>query len=66
MSDCRFGVSPVNYPDPDPGPKMCCKNFENRFTNKNLSPKMFLNRDFAYVACVPKTHISYNSVCHAK
>ena len=18
MSDCRFGVSPVNYPDPDP------------------------------------------------
>ena len=19
MSDCRFGVSPVNYPDPDPG-----------------------------------------------
>ena len=20
MSDCRFGVSPVNYPDPDPGP----------------------------------------------
>ena len=22
MSDCRFGVSPVNYPDPDPDPKM--------------------------------------------
>ena len=20
MSDCRFGVSPVNYPDPDPNP----------------------------------------------
>ena len=20
MSDCRFGVSPVNYPDPDPAP----------------------------------------------
>ena len=20
MSDCRFGVSPVNYPDPDPLP----------------------------------------------
>ena len=19
MSDCRFGISPVNYPDPDPG-----------------------------------------------
>ena len=22
MSDCRFGVSPVNYPDPDPDPRM--------------------------------------------
>ena len=21
MSDCRFGVSPVNYPDPDPDPR---------------------------------------------
>ena len=21
MSDCRFGVSPVNYPDPDPEDK---------------------------------------------
>ena len=28
-------------------PKMCRKNFENRFTNKNLMSKMFLNRDFA-------------------
>ena len=28
-------------------PKMCRKNFENRFTNKNLMPKMVLNRDFA-------------------
>ena len=23
MSDCRFGVSPVNYPDPDPEPLNC-------------------------------------------
>ena len=23
MSDCRFGVSPVNYPDPDPDPDHC-------------------------------------------
>ena len=21
MSECRFDVSPVNYPDPDPGPR---------------------------------------------
>ena len=26
MSDCRFGVSPVNYPDPDPDEN------ESRFT----------------------------------
>ena len=27
MSDCRFGVSPVNYPDPDPGSgtKVCSR-----------------------------------------
>ena len=25
MSDCRFGVSPVNYPDPDPEPLACLK-----------------------------------------
>ena len=24
MSDCRFGVSPVNYPDPDPDVKNRC------------------------------------------
>ena len=23
MSDCRFGVSPVNHPDPDPDPEDC-------------------------------------------
>ena len=23
MSDCRFGVSPVNYPDPDPEGHSC-------------------------------------------
>ena len=26
MSDCRFGVSPVNYPDPDPDLKACLQN----------------------------------------
>ena len=30
MSDCRFGVSPVNYPDPDPDHSMqILVNFEN-------------------------------------
>ena len=31
MSDCRFGVSPVNYPDPDPEPaqlQKLARNFE--------------------------------------
>ena len=25
MSDCRFGVSPVNYPDPDPDRRLLFK-----------------------------------------
>ena len=25
MSDCHFGVSPVNYPDPDPGSSLCAQ-----------------------------------------
>ena len=31
MSDCRFGVSPVNYPDPDPVSLTCvpCKLLEH-------------------------------------
>ena len=29
MSDCRFGVSPVNYPNPDPDRKLrkACSKF---------------------------------------
>ena len=26
MNDCHFGVSPVNYPDPDPDPEEILKN----------------------------------------
>ena len=28
MSDCRFGVSPVNYPDPDPDFQMTLGNVQ--------------------------------------
>ena len=31
MSDCRFGVSPVNYPDPDPELSKRSKYNENIF-----------------------------------
>ena len=33
MNDCRFGVSPVNYPDPDPDPfsPMIMSKFCSRF-----------------------------------
>ena len=34
MSDCRFGVSPVNYPDPDPERK-CLNVFLMFTTHKN-------------------------------
>ena len=38
MSDCRFGVSPVNYPDPDPDPdvaQMSLANIKTDETNKS-------------------------------
>ena len=38
MSDCRFGVSPVNYPDPDPEPF-----FDNN--TKPRSGNKFVNCD---------------------
>ena len=31
MSDCRFGVSPVNYPDPDPESYLVA-NSEDKFS----------------------------------
>ena len=30
MSDCRFGVSPVNYPYPDPDPGLMIQAFDFR------------------------------------
>ena len=35
MSDCRFGVSPVNYPDPDPDPDSRVKRVANWLTNRD-------------------------------
>ena len=40
MSDCRFGVSPVNYPDPDPDPG-------HELNFKLFGP--FLYRSYAYI-----------------
>ena len=36
MSDCRFGVSPVNYPDPDPDPDFPF-GFEDRIWDRIVS-----------------------------
>ena len=50
MSDCRFGVSPVNYPDPDPDPEHTPSNpigFPQHLPSswlsvgKELSPSLF-------------------------
>ena len=41
MSDCRYGVSPVNYPDPDPDPEWtvlkstCLESFEKCILKQN-------------------------------
>ena len=53
MSDCRFGVSPVNYPDPDP---------ENGTAGANLfrfeHPKMLKNR-----FCSLYLLLTFNAAC---
>ena len=45
MSDCRFGVSPVNYPDPDP--ELTYENFGGKLTRKlivvNINKLPFLS-----------------------
>ena len=45
MSDCRFGVSPVNYPDPDPD-VILVKRAEAVYSNKDSRRK---NRSFYLV-----------------
>ena len=42
MSDCRFGVSPVNYPDPDPDSQVHengCYNVISRLSVGNFTIK---------------------------
>ena len=43
-------------------PKMCRKNFENRFTSKNLMSKMLLNRDFALAREIIQKSLTLDSV----
>ena len=42
MSDCRYGVSPVNYPDPDPDPiaEITAKKADN-IRGQPISPQFF-------------------------
>ena len=50
MSDCRFGVSPVNYPDPDPDPASCVKMYAEISAMKKMSHKRFYTPDlFGYI-----------------
>ena len=44
MSDCRFGVSPVNYPDPDP------KRSTNRLNSGNFKILIALQNDLTETA----------------
>ena len=37
MSDCRYGVSQVNYPDPDPVRRRCPHSF-NIFSSETTGP----------------------------
>ena len=42
-------------------PKMCRKNFENRFTNKNLMSKMLLNRDSTWAREIIQKSLALDS-----
>ena len=43
MSDCRFGVSPVNYPDPDPELPNTSKTIASDVTSDNF-PSSILHK----------------------
>ena len=55
MSDCRFGVSPVNYPDPDPDP------------DSEHSPRLFRGEYLLYIRAkltsAVNHHHSYIGFC---
>ena len=36
MSDCRFGVSPVNYPDPDPDARDAQSDLSLRWAHRSF------------------------------
>ena len=47
MSDCRFGVSPVNYPDPDPDPidvSVLVWSNSSHWFKRSCSHKLFLSK----------------------
>ena len=51
MSDCHFGFSPVNYPDPDP---------ENHLANHAVNGLWFGNN--AYTRLITHMQIRYNAI----
>ena len=57
MSDCRFGVSPVNYPDPDPD-----AHCHRVFTVKVMRPIALIKEHPSY--SVHLLRISCSSVRH--
>ena len=44
MSDCRFGVSPVNYPDPDPDLLNIDNPYFEGMVNRIYPPELQLNK----------------------
>ena len=42
MSDCRFGVSPVNYPDPDPDAQLLSDCIYMFLNTESLTKKVIL------------------------
>ena len=65
MSDCRFGVSPVNYPDPVPDPQTpFCFIFVNMYiSNINIIIIIII---IIIVICIESTNSHNIRLSHAK
>ena len=59
MGDCRFGVSPVNYPDPDPGHwSRLCRGSNSKKSETgpiSLSHLGIVSENFAYILLLTRS-----------
>ena len=66
MSDCRFGVSPVNYPDPDPDPDLFSVNVINYFCLSRILCNRFSKfKSASLVELLFRFEVQLLPLCHS-